>query len=164
MVKVKASAYWRTDCCMRSHGMTDSRVYKIWAGMINRCHNPKNYSYHKYGGQGIKVCERWRRFENFYTDLGDPPPGFTIERRNGSQGYFPDNCQWASYTEQNRNRKNSDFLTHAGRTLCLSEWAKETGIGLTTLWYRLYKSGWPIEKALTTPVICPVDRWKGVAA
>jgi len=74
--------------------------------MLRRCFNPNVRDYCNYGGRGITVCERWLKFENFYADMGDPPPGKWLDRRNNDRGYGPDNCHWTTPTEQARNRRS----------------------------------------------------------
>ena len=72
--------------------------------MIMRCHNPNSVGYYKYGAKGIKVCDRWRTFINFYEDMGDPPEGMTLERLDSNGDYCPENVVWADYVTQNNNR------------------------------------------------------------
>ena len=79
--------------------------YSSWIRMWHRCVDKSDKSYAAYGGQGTKVCERWIKFENFYSDMGKRPKGFTLHRINNEVNYQPDNCKWASRVEQNRNRK-----------------------------------------------------------
>jgi hypothetical protein len=73
--------------------------------MLQRCKNPNNHAYNYYGGRGIKVCERWNKFEHFLTDLGEKPPGMWIERTNNNLGYFPGNVRWATPKEQAKNKR-----------------------------------------------------------
>ena len=87
------------------HGLGKSRAYSSWHDMLRRCYNPKNHNYEYYGEKGIKVCERWWSFENFYEDMGEKPEGFTLERINNNKDYFPDNCRWASWKDQMQNRR-----------------------------------------------------------
>jgi hypothetical protein len=96
-----------TEICKSraTHGLSRSRIYVSWCHMIDRCLNPNNAKFHHYGERGITVCERWKKFDNFYADMGEMPDGLTLERRDNSKGYSPDNCVWATYTEQNRNRR-----------------------------------------------------------
>ena len=90
------------------HGMSKSREYKTWAGMKDRCFNTNNPKYLNYGGRGITVCKEWMgSFEVFYKDMGARPKGLTIDRINNEGDYEASNCRWATYKEQNNNKRNS---------------------------------------------------------
>jgi hypothetical protein len=118
--------------------------------MLDRCRNPKNPSYSDYGGRGISVCDRWLDFSNFVADLGDRPKGYTLERIDNEMGYSPENCRWATYTDQLNNRRNSRLIEYMGKSQTIAEWALETGIGWHTLRARIDRYEWSIERALTT--------------
>lgn len=134
-----------------THGKSNTSVYRRWKAMRRRCLNPATDDYKNYGGRGIKICERWDKFENFYADMGDPPAGMTLERRDTNGDYCPDNCYWASWTDQMNNRRNSIFLTLNGRTQTLPMWSREIHIKQSTL-LRRHNKGWSDEKVLTTPL------------
>lgn len=111
------------------HGMKGTREYRSWANMKRRCYNPRTDRYPHYGGRGIVVCERWRNsFENFYTDMGECPDGYTLDRIDVDGNYEPINCRWASADEQARNRSNNVMLHHNGKSMCLTDWAQYLGI------------------------------------
>ena len=96
----------RTSKARKTHGMSKTNTYKIWAGMVGRCTNPRNKSFKFYGGRGIKVCERWLCFDNFYSDMGERKPGESIERINVNGGYEPSNCCWIPIDRQHENRRD----------------------------------------------------------
>ena len=135
-----------------THGCFGTPEYGIWSGMMSRCTNPKHTYYSRYGGRGIKVCERWNSFVHFLEDMGlRPSPEHTIDRYpNGDGNYEPGNVRWATMAEQNRNHPNVKLITFNGETLCLREWASRTGLDRTTIAFRI-KAGWTVERALTTP-------------
>ena len=88
------------------HNLTDTPLYKVWQGMIQRCENKKHFSYKNYGGRGVKVCDRWRNsFVTFLEDMGERPKGFSIDRINNNGNYEPNNCKWSSPTEQMLNKR-----------------------------------------------------------
>ena len=133
-------------------GDKPSTTYRIWTGMRTRCSNPKTTSWPHYGGRGIKVCERWKNFENFLADMGERPEGKSLDRINNDGDYCPENCRWATDIEQHRNRSDNVYWSHAGSTKTIAEWADVTGLNKHTLSDRVRKSGWTIEQALITPV------------
>jgi hypothetical protein len=134
----------------KTHGHTvggkATRVYETWASMHKRCCNSKCKSYPRYGGRGISVCERWSKFENFLADMGEPPPGKSIDRYPNNDGnYEPGNCRWATREEQEANKKKP---SPDGSPI--KDIEKSLGISQSVIWHRLDR-GWPAEKAWTAP-------------
>lgn len=126
-------------------------LYQTWANMRARCEKPYNNRYETYGARGIKVCERWKSFENFRNDM-EPTwkPHLSVERINNDGHYCPENCRWATDHEQARNTRSNRWIEFNGKRMILADWAKETGISHSLISYRL-KVGWTIADALTTP-------------
>lgn len=129
-----------------SSGIT--RTYSIWKGMRRRCNNSNDTRFSSYGGAGISVCDRWRLYQNFLTDMGECPPRCSIDRfPNGKGNYEPGNCRWASPKQQSQNSSRAKKITFRGETLCIRDWEKSLGLSCGALWHRLKR--WPLEKALT---------------
>lgn len=137
-----------------SHGYNGrgnrSLVYSSWGGMVARCTNSNIPQWNDYGGRGIKVCDRWLKFENFLADMGECPNGMSIDRIDVNGNYEPGNCRWATPKEQSRNRRNTVFLTVNGRTQPLAEWADEIGCGYDRL-LRRKMDGWSDEDCIFVP-------------
>ncbi len=116
--------------------------------MKKRCLCKTNRAYKDYGGRGIGICDRWLKFENFLLDMGEKPINMTLERINNNAGYAPENCKWATRTEQARNKRNARYVTAHGKTQTIQEWAEETGMTYYTIYLRL-RRGVPCEQAVT---------------
>lgn len=125
-----------------------------WFSMINRCHSPKDKAYKNYGGRGIYVCERWRGldgFANFLHDMGHrPSKDLSLDRKDNDQGYSPENCRWATRTEQARNRRSNRLLTIDGDTAPVATWAERSGISRRIITDRL-AAGWDARSSVFTP-------------
>jgi hypothetical protein len=145
----------------KKHGMSFSREYRSWESMLNCCEKTNDKEYPMWGGRGIKVCERWHDFNNFYADMGTRPKGMTLDRIDNNGDYEPSNCRWATAKTQSNNRRSNTLITYKGRTQTLQQWADETGICSGTISQRIRKRGWSIEKALTTPSLIKRKREVG---
>lgn len=133
-----------------THGLSRTRAKSVWSTMWNRCTNPIYHEYHLYGGRGIKPCKRWKSLAAFVEDMGQPPPGLWLDRKNNEKGYSKSNCRWATPTEQNRNRRDSLYFLWKGKKRHLKDLCAEHKIDYHAVYYRL-GIGWSIKKALETP-------------
>jgi len=91
------------------HGYSGTSIYMTWTDLVGRCTRPTHKRWADYGGRGITVCERWRDFANFLTDVGDRPSGMTLDRIDNDRGYEPDNVRWTDYSTQAKNRRPSAY-------------------------------------------------------
>lgn len=126
-----------------THGQTHSLAFRSWESMKQRCLNPKSPDYHRYGAKGVTICDRWRNsFENFLADMGERPEGTSLDRYPNKHGnYEPNNCRWATPSEQQRNLRNNLYLTYGGETKLVINWAAEKGIPVGILRQRVQR-GW----------------------
>lgn len=136
-----------TAAARRTHGMSGTRTYRIWAGVIKRCTSSSQQNFKHYGGRGISVCERWRSFGNFLSDMGQAPAGSSIERKDVNGNYEPGNCVWLPMELQNRNTRRVRLLELNGQTKCIAEWAEEFALRKSLVYDRI-RRGWSIERAL----------------
>ncbi len=111
--------------CNTPPGSWTHPLYRTWTGMMHRCHNPRSVGFKRYGATGVEVCERWRTFDHFSHDVGERPPGMTLDRLNNDLGYYPENCRWATRKQQSQNRRNVTWLTILDETKTLKEWARD---------------------------------------
>lgn len=136
-----------------THGLTRTPEHYAWCNMRGRCENPTDLAYSRYGGRGIKVCERWHIFENFLADMGKRPTAHhSLDRIDNDGDYCPENCRWATRRQQTNNRRGNRILTHNGESLTVSQWSRKLGIKTATIISRLNIHGWSVEKTLSTPV------------
>lgn len=150
----KSCGCYRLDLQRERKTVKSERLYHIWASMKQRCKNPNNHKYNDYGGRGITVCNEWEVFDNFYNWSVDNgyKEGLTIDRIDNDKGYSPDNCRWATQTEQARNKRNTIFLELDGERKPLPEWADEKNIPSSVIRKRL-KMGWSVNEALNIKVL-----------
>lgn len=143
----------RISAANKTHGGSTSSEYGIWASVNKRTSDPDNAAYPRYGGRGITMCAEWQNsYEQFIADMGPRPTNrHTLERKNNSLGYSKENCVWATYQEQARNRRSNRYLEFNGERMMVVQWAERFKIKDQIILKRL-KSGWSIEKSLTETV------------
>jgi len=130
------------------HGMSKTRPWQIWMGIKARCLNKKEQAYKDYGGRGIKICDKWMNFKNFWDDMNkDYNDEMTIDRIDVNGDYCKENCRWATKQEQRFNKRNTKWVTYKGKKVNLMTLSKETGINNKLLYQRIFTYGWSIEKA-----------------
>lgn len=122
--KEKGAASLRGNTYQRTHNRSHTPEYTTWSAMKDRCNNPNNKKYERYGKRGIKVCQQWLvSFETFLADMGTKPTSaHTIEREDNDGNYTPENCIWATKSQQARNRRNNRRITIDGQTMLIVEW------------------------------------------
>lgn len=125
-------------------------TYNSWAAMRQRCKHAYRHNFHRYGGRGINICERWDKFPNFLEDMGERPDGMTLERKDNNIGYEPSNCIWATQKEQQNNRRNNRILKINGVEKTVAQWSEETGLHRATIMGRI-KRGWSEDRILSDP-------------
>lgn len=149
--KVKSCGCYRREWAAnkaRTHGLTGTPEWGVWAAMKRRCQNPNTKDYALYGGRGIKVCDAWQKFSGFLRDMGNrPSDSHTLERIDYNGDYCPENCRWATQKEQQNNRRSNAFFESAGERLTLQQWAERLGVRPGLLRYHLVYKGLTIEQA-----------------
>lgn len=119
--------------------------------MVRRCTDPDTVGYHRYGGRGITVCERWRNsFEAFLEDMGPRPVGTTLDREQVNDGYHPDNCRWADSATQAANTTVAVIVTANGKSQPVGVWARDLSVSSRAIFHRLSK-GMSHHDAINTP-------------
>jgi hypothetical protein len=125
--------------------------------MRHRCISRWRKDFVRYGGRGISVCERWcgpEGFTNFLADMGERPPGTSLERKDNNLGYMPENCVWASAKQQANNTRRNRIILLGDQKMTMTQAAGLLGIKMGTLWMRV-KRGWSIERAISTEIRRP---------
>lgn len=158
----KSCGCYRKECAskrMSTHKMSKTRLYRVWAGVKNRCYNENASNYKYYGAKGITMCDEWKdSFESFrnwaiasgYNENARPQE-CTLDRIDNNSGYSPNNCRWANHQEQCNNQSSNKIIAFNGESHSMSEWADVIGMEYTTLRARI-RRGMSISEALTKPV------------
>lgn len=135
----------------KSHNEAFKRTkeYRTWSGLRNRCNNIKCKKFHRYGGRGIKVCERWEKsYENFLTDMGRAPsPKHSIDRINVDGNYEPSNCKWSTAKEQCNNTSKNRIIVYSGDRKTLAEWCRDLNLSYSKTHYRIHKTNCSTDEA-----------------
>lgn len=134
------------------HGKRETRLYRIWQGIVTRCTNSNHHTFKNYGGRGITVCDEWLKdFQVFYTWA--MANGYTdelsIDRVDNDRGYYPDNCKWVGTVSQNNNKRSNHYISYNEKTLTLAQWSKVLDIPYSKLVNRINKLNWSPEKAFS---------------
>lgn len=150
----------KTDRRGFKHGHSGSPEHNSWTEMNKRCNSAASSRFAYYGGRGINICDRWAKFENFLTDMGQKPsPAHTLDRIDPEGHYTPENCRWATRKLQSRNKRNTTFTPHQGQMIPLADYYDLEPRNIPYVTFRLrVRSGWEIERAITTPRM-----WRGGA-
>lgn len=131
-----------------THGYHGTKTYRAWKSMMARCETASASHFEYYGGRGIKVCERWHRFENFIEDMGECPPEMSLDRIDTNGNYEKTNCRWATREQQCNNKRDNHNLTWNGKTHTLKQWSTILGINYSTIRARVNR-GWDVDRVLT---------------
>lgn len=143
----KHIAHWK------KHGMYDTRLYRIWSLMKERCYNSKRKEYPNYGGRGICVCPEWHDSKSFidWATKNGYSENLTLDRIDNDGDYCPGNCRWVNRKEQMNNRRNNHYIFYNGKKQTITQVAENNGLTYAQLHKRL-KLGWSIEKAISEPI------------
>lgn len=136
-------------------GIRNTRLYRIWLAMKNRCNNPNEPRYKDYGARGITVCEEWQKsFESFYNWAinNGYEDNLTIDRIDNDKGYCSENCRWATIMEQASNTRHCHYIEYNGEKHSISEWSRILDISRHNLNNRINRYGYSVERAFTEKV------------
>lgn len=150
-VDVSKETNWKHGHSSWRRGPTSE--YRIYHKMLRRCFKETDPKYHRYGGRGITVCDRWRGpegFINFFADMGSRPGlGYSIDRIDNDGNYEPGNCRWATVLQQARNKSTVTMVEWKGKRISLPDACDEEGLSLDTVYNRIKYLGWEVERALS---------------
>ncbi len=134
------------------HGMSKTKIYRVWCGIISRTNYKGDTNYKRYGGRGLSVCDKWRKFSGFYEDMGSGyVEGLEIDRVDNGLGYSRKNCRWATRKDQANNKKSNHLITWRGKTKTMKQWSETVGINYGTLKCRINRYKLSINEAMTRP-------------
>lgn len=140
----------RYNTGLYKHGLSKTRLHRIWRSIKDRCYNDNSLDFKFYGGRGVSVCAEWKcdflSFFNWASSSGYKD-GLTIDRIDVNGDYCPENCRWVPIVEQANNKRNNTYLTYHGETKTISQWARELKISPQTISSRL-RYGFSMEKVL----------------
>lgn len=153
---MKSCGCWRREVGHNNfkYGCKTNRIYHIWRGMKARCFNKNNPNYPRYGGRGIIVCDEWKdNFDSFrlWAVTNGYSDELSIDRIDFDGNYCPENCRWATTTEQNNNKSNNAYFTENGKTQTLAEWCKEFNADRDRVKYYMKKH--PFIEALKRGIV-----------
>lgn len=143
------------------HRMTHTKFYKLWVAMKQRCNDPATNGYENYGGRGIKVCDEWNQFNNFYNDMYDSyllhcaehgENDTSLDRLEIDLGYNPKNCRWVTKLFQQNNKRTNKYFTYKGETASIADLSRKHSMRYSVVMKRL-QSGKTIDEALSKPVV-----------
>lgn len=137
-----------------THGASNTRLFRIWCAMKQRCFDKNAQKFARYGGRGITICEEWLSFRVFseWAKQNGYADDLSIDRIDNDGNYTPENCRWSTNKEQARNKSTNHLLSFRGKTQSIAQWADETGISYHALRSRINQYHWSVERALTTPL------------
>ena len=138
---------------------TKPNLYDVWRSMRNRCLNPNAKQFADYGGRGITICARWDSYAAFEADMGERPPGYSLDRIDNEKGYSPENCRWADKKTQQRNQRRAVFVEVDGVRYRAIELAEAAGVKTDTIVSRA-KRGLPMNQVMSPDKI---ENKKGLA-
>ena len=123
--------------------MSEAPEFRIWCHILGRCNNPTDAKYQYYGARGIKVCERWSEFKNFYEDMGPrPSDNHSVDREDNDGDYCPENGRWVTTFQQAQNKRNNVYVTVEGRRMACAEAERVIGIGGGGISQKVGDTGW----------------------
>lgn len=134
----------------RTHGYSATPTYASWIAMLRRCNDEKGLAYSYYGGRGIKVCDRWKSFENFLADMGERPDKTSLDRIDSDGNYEPTNCRWSDLIQQGRNKRNTVYVSYQGEDMTLQRACELAGLSIHAGYGRMKKKKSPFFSGRVT--------------